>query len=69
MTDALTCWAGTGFGAEMVAFPLACGGAAGTDPNDFGASALTAGAGAGDDEIVADASSIDPNVTEEPERE
>ena len=40
---------------------------AGTDPNDFIPSPLIGGTDAGEDEIGADASSIDPKVTDEPD--
>ena len=40
--------------------------AAGTDPKDFTPSDLRAGAAAGDEDIGADTSSIDPKVTAEP---
>jgi hypothetical protein len=39
---------------------------AGTEPNDFTPSDLMAGVAAGDDEMGAEASSIEPNVTAEP---
>ena len=39
---------------------------AGTDPKDFTLSDLSGGAAAGDEDIDAEASSIDPNVTAEP---
>ena len=47
-------------------WPLPFEVAAGTDPNDFIPSPLIVGTAAGEEEIGADASSIDPKVTDEP---
>jgi len=47
---------------EMEAFPLTCV-CAGTVPKDLTISDLSVGAAAGEEEIGADASSIDPKVT------
>ena len=56
--------------ADMEAFPLiwddAVAGAAGTVPNDFTTLSFMGFGAAGDDEIGADASSMDPKVTGEP---
>jgi hypothetical protein len=52
-------WPGAAFWPEAVV-------AAGTVPKDFTPSDLRAGAAAGDEDIGADTSSIDPKVTAEP---
>lgn len=59
-------------GFEMELFPLTwpillvVAAVAGTEPKDLTPSDLMAGVAAGDDEMGAEASSIEPNVTAEP---
>lgn len=52
---------------DIDAFPLTWP-VAGTDPKDFTASDLIAGVAAGDEDIGAETSSIDPKVTAEPRK-
>lgn len=51
---------------EIEDFPLTWPEVAGTDPKDFTPSDLMGGAAAGEEDIGAETSSIDPNVTADP---
>ena len=51
---------------DMDGFPLTWPVATGTDPKDFTPSDLVGGTAAGDEDIGAETSSIDPKVTAEP---
>lgn len=55
-------------GFEMDALPFTCP-VAGTDPNDLTPSDFTAGVEAGEEDMGAETSSIDPKVTGEPDED